>query len=72
MGLFSKEKSLEELEQENQKLEVEHEIAKKQYNIAMLKKRLDAKGGKGFWSKFTGNSGKGFSVGKAVAWLKNH
>lgn len=67
MGLFRKEKSLSEIEDENEKLQAENEkagtelsLAQKRAAIAELKKR--------------GLSPKhfGFDFGRIWAWLKSH
>lgn len=73
---FKKEKSLDELQEEDDRLSQELSILKKQQEAAKIRqamRQLDERGGKGFWRKFSDNGGKsGFSVGKALSWLRSH
>jgi hypothetical protein len=63
MGIFDKLKptpTLAELQEKNEYLEEEVEIERKRAEIRKIKMAIDAKGG------------KGFSVKKAIEWLRNH
>lgn len=72
MSIFKQEKTLEELEEENEKLEKQKDNYKYQYDIARLKKQIDSQGGQGFWKKIVGDShGKG-AVSKMWSWLRSH
>ena len=63
-----KPKTLEELEEEEGQLDAEISVAKKHKILAAIDNRLGEKGG---WRRFSTN-GKmsGFSLSRAIAWLK--
>ena len=73
---FKKEKTLDELQEEDDRLSQELSILKKQQEAAKIRlamRQLDERGGKGFWRKFSDNGKSGgFSLGKAIAWLRSH
>jgi hypothetical protein len=70
MELFKRDKTLEELENENEKLEKDVSNWKYKAEIARLKKQIDAQGGKGLWSKIVGDSKGGSAVSKALKWIR--
>jgi hypothetical protein len=72
MGLFKKEPTLEELEQENEALEIEESNYKHRAQIARLKRQIDSQGGQGFWKKIVGDSKGGNAISKMINWLRNH
>ncbi len=65
---MAKHKTLEELEEEEGQLDVEISVAKKRKLLAAIDNRMGEKGG---WRRFSIN-GKmsGFSLSRAIAWLK--
>ena len=69
MPLFKKEKTLEELEQENEALEKDVSNWRYKAEIARLKKQIDAQGGTGFWSKIVGDSKGQSAISKAKKWI---
>lgn len=73
---FNKEKSLDELQEEDDRLTQELSVQKKRQELLKIKlamQQLDARGGKGFWKRFSGDgTKKGFSLGGAISWLRNH
>lgn len=66
---MAKHKTLEELEEEEGQLDAEISVARKRAVLAAVDQRMGEKGG---WRLFSSN-GKmsGFSLRRAVAWLKN-
>ena len=76
MGLFKKEASLEEMEEEYERkneqlraVKTDREILEQKVAMKQLNDRL----GKGGWKAFSSN-GKlnGFSLKSAMSWLKSH
>lgn len=72
MPLFKKEKTLEELENEAEALEIEERNYRHRAAIARLKRQIDTQGGKGLWSKIVGDSKGNGAISKAINWLRNH
>lgn len=73
---FHKEKTLDELQEEDDRLSQEVSVEKKRQELQRIKmamKQVDERGGKGMWKKFSSN-GKtsGLSLGSMVSWLRNH
>jgi hypothetical protein len=69
MSLFKKERTLEELEQENETTAKEVEVYRNRAEIARLKAQIDARGGKGFWKKIVGDSKGNGAVQKMMKWI---
>ena len=69
MGLFKKDASLEEMEEEHSLLKERRSMLEEKVAIKQLEERL----GKGGWKLFSTN-GKmsGFSPRNALNWLKSH
>lgn len=69
MGLFSQDKSLDELEEEEAVVTKKRQILEQKVAIKALNERL----GSGGWKAFSSN-GKlsGFSPRRAMDWLKKH
>ena len=72
MPFMKKEKTLEELENESEALEIEEKNYRHKATIARLKAQIDAQGGKGLWGKIVGDSKGDSAVSKAWKWLRNH
>ena len=69
MGIFNKDKSLEEMEEEHQLLKEKRNILEEKAAIKALEDRM----GKGGWRAFSSNGKRsGFSVKSALNWLKGH
>jgi hypothetical protein len=69
MSLLKKQKTLAELQEEDETLDTEISVSRKR----LMLKRLDDKLGKGGWKMFSSN-GKiaGIDWGKVWVWLKNN
>jgi hypothetical protein len=69
MGLFSREKSIEEMEEEHSILKERRSNLEEKVAIKQLEERL----GKGGWKNFSSNGRlSGFSLRNAMNWLKSH
>jgi hypothetical protein len=69
MPLFQREKTLSELQEQDDRLDTELSIAKKRSMI----KELEAKAGAGGWKMFSNDGTKrGISWGRVWDWLKKH
>jgi len=63
-------KTLEELEEENTQLDTEISVAKKRKVLMAIDRRMGQKGG---WRLFSDNGRmSGFSLTRALTWLKNN
>jgi len=72
VGIFKRDKTLEELETENEELEIEETNMRHKAQIAKLKKQIDAQGGQGFWKKVVGDSKGNGALQKMTNWFKSH
>ena len=69
MGLLKPAQSLDDLEEEKQLLQEKRSVLEEKVAIRGLEQKL----GKGGWRLFSSNGKRsGFSVGRALAWLKAH
>lgn len=69
MSLFKREKTLTEMQDEDDRLESEVSVARKRALLA----QLNARAGKGSWKMFSSNNKKsGISWGRVWAWLRTH
>lgn len=69
MNLFKKEKTLADLQDEDERLDAELSVAQKR---AILNK-TEAKLGKGGWKRFSSNGkSSGFDFRRALNWLKSN
>ena len=72
LPFMKREKTLEELESENEALEIEENNYRHKAKIAQLKRQIDAQGGKGLWDKIVGGSKGDSAISKALKWIRHH
>jgi hypothetical protein len=67
--VFRREKSLSEMEEEGERLDVEISVMRKKQMLQELKQ----KGGTGFWKRFSSDGSQGgINFRSVMQWLKTH